>query len=93
MAAGLSALGSSQARLEPDPFYPFSFIFLPQNTHETVKMIKGMRLERAKIFLNNVIEKKEIVAFRRFNYGVGRKAQVRCRRARALLHRSPPTLT
>ena len=43
---------------------------------QTVKMIKGMHLERAKQFLNNVIAKKEIVAFRRFNYGAGRKAQV-----------------
>lgn len=46
-----------------------------KNTHETVKAIKGMHLNRAKEFLKNVIAKKEIVPFRRFNYGVGRKAQ------------------
>ncbi len=35
-----------------------------------------MRLEKAKSFLNNVLEKKEIVPFRRFNKGVGRHSQV-----------------
>ena len=36
-----------------------------------------MHLERAKQFLQNVIDKKEIVPFKRFLHGVGRKAQVR----------------
>jgi hypothetical protein len=35
-----------------------------------------MHLERAKQFLKNVIDKKEIVPFKRFLHGVGRKAQV-----------------
>ena len=35
-----------------------------------------MSLRRAQRFLKNVIAKKEIVPFRRFNGGVGRKAQV-----------------
>jgi len=35
-----------------------------------------MPLRRAQRYLKNVIAKKEIVPFRRFNGGVGRKAQV-----------------
>lgn len=35
-----------------------------------------MSLRRAQRFLKNVVAKKEIVPFRRFNGGVGRKAQV-----------------
>ena len=46
-----------------------------KNTRETVAAIKGMHLERAKQFLQNVIDKKEIVPFKRFLHGVGRKAQ------------------
>lgn len=46
-----------------------------QNTRETAKAITGMPLRRAQQFLKNVIAKKEIVPFRRFNGGVGRKAQ------------------
>lgn len=48
-----------------------------KNTRETAAAIKGMSLKRAKAFLNNVIEKKEIVPFVRYRYGVGRKAQVK----------------
>lgn len=47
-----------------------------QNTRETAQAIKKMSLRRAQRFLKNVIAKKEIVPFRRFNGGVGRKAQV-----------------
>ena len=36
-----------------------------------------MSLKRAKTFLNNVIAKKEAVAFCRFNGGVGRNAQIK----------------
>lgn len=52
-----------------------------QNTRETAQAIKKMSLRRAQRFLKNVIAKKEIVPFRRFNGGVGRKAQVSSYRA------------
>jgi large subunit ribosomal protein L17e len=48
-----------------------------KNTYETARAIKGMTLERARQFLENVKAKKEIVPFRRFNGGVGRKAQAK----------------
>ena len=48
-----------------------------KNTHETARAIKGMPLKRAVRFLENVKEKKEIVPFRHFNGGVGRKAQAK----------------
>ncbi|VDP78115.1 unnamed protein product [Echinostoma caproni] len=48
-----------------------------KNTHECARAIKGMTLQRAQTFLKNVIEKKEIVPFRRFNSGIGRKAQAK----------------
>uniref|UniRef100_A0A094ZE96 Large ribosomal subunit protein uL22 n=1 Tax=Schistosoma haematobium TaxID=6185 RepID=A0A094ZE96_SCHHA len=38
---------------------------------------KGMTLQRAQTYLKNVIEKKEIIPFRRFNGGVGRHAQAK----------------
>ena len=38
--------------------------------------IKGMHLRKAIRYLTDVTEKKQIVPFRRFNGGVGRKAQV-----------------
>ncbi|XP_022671878.1 60S ribosomal protein L17-like isoform X2 [Varroa jacobsoni] len=46
-----------------------------KTTRETARAIKGMALRRAKKYLENVIEKKEIVPFVRFNGGVGRHAQ------------------
>ncbi|CAK5086205.1 unnamed protein product [Meloidogyne enterolobii] len=48
-----------------------------KNTHETARAVKGMPLKRAIRFLENVKEKKEIVPFRHFNGGVGRKAQAK----------------
>uniref|UniRef100_A0A7S1TAV5 50S ribosomal protein L22, chloroplastic n=1 Tax=Compsopogon caeruleus TaxID=31354 RepID=A0A7S1TAV5_9RHOD len=48
-----------------------------KNTRETAYAIKGMSLSRAKKFLENVMEKKEIVPFVRYRYGVGRKAQLK----------------
>lgn len=48
-----------------------------KNTRETSRAIKGMPLRRAQRYLKNVILQKEIVPFRRFNGGVGRKAQVK----------------
>ncbi len=47
-----------------------------KNTRETARAIKSMTLRRAQRYLKNVIGKKEIVPFTRFNGGVGRKAQV-----------------
>ncbi|KAG1671722.1 60S ribosomal protein L17 [Nymphon striatum] len=46
-----------------------------KNTRETAQAIKKLGLRRAQRYLKNVIVKKEIVPFRRFNGGVGRKAQ------------------
>lgn len=48
-----------------------------KNTRETAQAIKHLPLRRAQRYLKNVILKKEIVPFRRFNGGVGRKAQVK----------------
>ncbi|CAN8005163.1 unnamed protein product, partial [Ixodes hexagonus] len=48
-----------------------------KNTRETAQAIKHMALRRAQRYLKNVIAKKEIVPFRRFNGGVGRKAQAK----------------
>ncbi|CAN8071880.1 unnamed protein product [Agarophyton chilense] len=46
-----------------------------KNTHEAGQAIKGMKLERAQKYLQNVIDKKEIVPFRRFKIGVKGKPQ------------------
>ena len=48
-----------------------------QNTHETAHFIKGMALVRAVRYLKNVMEKKEIVPFLRYNGGPGRHAQAK----------------
>ena len=47
-----------------------------KNTREVGNAIKHMPLRRAVKYLKNVVEHKEIIPFRRFNGGVGRKAQV-----------------
>ena len=47
-----------------------------KNTREVGHAIKYMPLRRAVKYLKNVMELKEIVPFKRFNGGVGRKAQV-----------------
>ncbi|CDW52113.1 60S ribosomal protein L17 [Trichuris trichiura] len=46
-----------------------------KNTRETARVLRNMTLRRAVTYLKNVIAKKEIVPFRRFKGGVGRKAQ------------------
>jgi large subunit ribosomal protein L17e len=46
-----------------------------KKTYETANAIQGMQLTRAVAFLKNVIDKKEIVPFRKHNDGIGRKAQ------------------
>eukprot|EP01111_Echinosteliopsis_oligospora_P014811 TRINITY_DN5681_c0_g1_i1.p1 TRINITY_DN5681_c0_g1~~TRINITY_DN5681_c0_g1_i1.p1 ORF type:complete len:182 (-),score=54.96 TRINITY_DN5681_c0_g1_i1:141-686(-) len=48
-----------------------------KNTHETAAVIKGMKLVRAKQFLNNVLDHKEAVPFRTFKDGPGRTAQAK----------------
>ena len=46
-----------------------------KNTREAAHALKRMTLRRATRYLKNVINKKEIIPFKRFNGGVGRKAQ------------------
>lgn len=48
-----------------------------KNTRETAHAIKGMHIRKATKYLKDVMVKKQIVPFRRFNGGVGRKAQVK----------------
>jgi large subunit ribosomal protein L17e len=48
-----------------------------KNTVEVVNAIRGMKLERAKAYLKNVLEHKEAVPFTHFKGGRGRHAQVR----------------
>ena len=48
-----------------------------KNTRETAQAVKKMPLKRAQRYLKNVMEKKEIVPFRRFCGGVGRAAQTK----------------
>merc|ERR1712185_126924 len=46
-----------------------------KNTRETAQAIKNMNLEKAKKYLEDVIDKKRAIPFRRFCGGVGRTAQ------------------
>eukprot|EP00048_Salpingoeca_helianthica_P014288 m.220975 g.220975 ORF g.220975 m.220975 type:complete len:186 (+) comp15688_c0_seq1:291-848(+) len=46
-----------------------------KNTREAANALRGMSLRRAKAFLENVKEQKEIVPVTRYRYGVGRHAQ------------------
>ncbi|KAL0219130.1 hypothetical protein P9112_004783 [Eukaryota sp. TZLM1-RC] len=48
-----------------------------KNTRETAAAIKGMSLEKAKRYLNDVLARKRCIPFRRFNGGVGRTAQAK----------------
>ncbi|ORY90587.1 50S ribosomal protein L22 [Syncephalastrum racemosum] len=48
-----------------------------KNTHEVVQAIKGMKLQKAYSYLNNVSEHKQCIPFRHFNGGVGRTAQAK----------------
>ena len=54
--------------------YIFSSI---QNTRETAQAIKKMPLHRATAYLKNVLNKTEIIPFRRFMGGIGRHAQAK----------------
>mmetsp|Transcript_3477 Transcript_3477/g.5199 ORF Transcript_3477/g.5199 Transcript_3477/m.5199 type:complete len:184 (+) Transcript_3477:33-584(+) len=48
-----------------------------KNTHETAQAIKGLSLVRAKKYLQDVIDRKDAIPFRKHMGGVGRKAQVK----------------
>ncbi|GAW82061.1 60S ribosomal protein L17 [Plasmodium gonderi] len=48
-----------------------------KNTYETARAIRRMKLLDAKKYLNDVIEKKRCVPFRRYNGGVGRTNQAK----------------
>ena len=47
-----------------------------KNTRETAQAVKKMHIRKAYKYLKDVLGKKQIVPFRRFSGGVGRKAQV-----------------
>lgn len=47
-----------------------------KNTREAARAIKKMHIRKAYRFLKDVCEQKQVVPFKRFNGGVGRKAQV-----------------
>eukprot|EP01069_Polyplicarium_translucidae_P012756 Polyplicarium_translucidae@DN559_c0_g1_i1.p1 len=46
-----------------------------KNTHETASILKGMALREAQSFLEDVIEHKRCVPFRKFTGTIGRTAQ------------------
>merc|ERR1711944_228408 len=48
-----------------------------KNTRETAQAIKKMPLHRATAYLKNVLNKSEIIPFRRFMGGIGRHAQAK----------------
>ena len=48
-----------------------------KNTRETAMALKGMSLNRAQKYLNNVLAHKEAIPFRRYNGGPGRHAQAK----------------
>mmetsp|Transcript_13568 Transcript_13568/g.24324 ORF Transcript_13568/g.24324 Transcript_13568/m.24324 type:complete len:190 (-) Transcript_13568:54-623(-) len=60
-----------------------------KNTREAGYAIKGMKVNRAKTYLENVIEKKEIIPFVRYRYGVGRKAQLKNLKIKSAVGRWP----
>ncbi|EZG72992.1 putative ribosomal protein L17 [Gregarina niphandrodes] len=48
-----------------------------KNTRETGAAIQGMTVEKARAYLDAVLEHKRCIPFRRFNGGVGRTAQAK----------------
>ena len=48
-----------------------------KNTRETAQAVKKMHIRKAYRYLKDVIAKKQIIPFRRFSGGVGRKAQAK----------------
>jgi large subunit ribosomal protein L17e len=45
---------------------------VPQNTRETAMALKGMSLKKAKVYLQNVLDKKDVIPLRRFCGSAGR---------------------
>ena len=75
--AALSACLQYRHSLRPPLLSSAACLSFVQNTRETCHAIRGMTLTRARAFLNNVIIKREAVAFCRFNGGVGRNPQIK----------------
>ena len=48
-----------------------------KNTREAAHVLRGMKLKTAQKYLQEVIEHKDIVPFKRHTGGIGRHAQVR----------------
>lgn len=46
-----------------------------KNTYEVARATKGMKLKRALQYMDNVLEHKQIIPYRRFTGGIGRHAQ------------------
>jgi large subunit ribosomal protein L17e len=46
-----------------------------KNTYEVARAVKGLKLKRAIVYLDNCLEHKQIIPFRRYTGGVGRHAQ------------------
>ena len=63
-----------------------------KNTRETAQAIKHMHLRKAIRYLKDVIAKKQIVPFRRYSSGVGRKAQVWSERMLTVTHSTEMTV-
>ena len=48
-----------------------------QNTFETARAVKGLKLKKAIRYMDDVLEHKQIIPFRRFTGGIGRHAQAK----------------
>lgn len=48
-----------------------------KNTYEVTRAVKGMKVKRAITYLENVLEHKSVIPFRRYTGGVGRAAQAK----------------
>ncbi|VEU21365.1 DEKNAAC102773 [Brettanomyces naardenensis] len=46
-----------------------------KNTRETAQAISGLKLEKAKTYLEAVLDHKRAIPFRRYNHSIGRTAQ------------------
>eukprot|EP00768_Dysnectes_brevis_P002243 gnl/Dysnectes_brevis/172_a199_7427.p1 GENE.gnl/Dysnectes_brevis/172_a199_7427~~gnl/Dysnectes_brevis/172_a199_7427.p1 ORF type:complete len:168 (+),score=45.96 gnl/Dysnectes_brevis/172_a199_7427:48-551(+) len=58
-----------------------------KNTRETAMALKGMRVDKALQYLDDVIDKKRIIPFRRFIHGVGHHSQ--CKNEKWMVGRWP----
>ena len=48
-----------------------------KNTYEVARATKGMKLKRAITYMDNVLEHKQVIPFRRYSGGVGRASQAK----------------